>query len=196
MTFVIFDTEYIADKGMKEEGFCGWQNREVIQIAALKVDNNLQVVDKLNIYITPKLHKKIPQYFVDLTGIDDEIMLKNGMNFEDAYKVFKSFVGEDVCYSHGWNFDKENDSDGVVMREMLKIYNVIDEKQPDYKNIAYWFRDKYIEKGIKVEMQSSGEIATILGEEDELKQLCLQAHNAYYDVCSILIGLRKLGFTI
>lgn len=196
MTFVIFDTEYIADKGMKEEGFCGWQNREVIQIAALKVDNNLQVVDKLNIYITPKLHKKIPQYFVDLTGIDDEIMLKNGMNFEDAYKVFKSFVDEDVCYSHGWNFDKENDSDGVVMREMLKIYNVIDEKQPDYKNIAYWFRDKYIEKGIKVEMQSSGEIATILGEEDELKQLCLQVHNAYYDVCSILIGLRKLGFTI
>ena len=76
MTFVIFDTEYIADKGMKEERFCRWQNREVIQIAALKVDNNLQVVDKLNIYITPKLHKKIPQYFVDLTGIDDEIMLK------------------------------------------------------------------------------------------------------------------------
>lgn len=194
MTFVIFDTEYIADKGMKEEGFCGWQNREVIQIAALKINNKLEVVDKLNLYITPKLHKKIPQYFVDLTGIDDEIMLKNGMKFDEAYKIFKNFVSDDICYSHSWNFDKENDSDGEVMREMLITYDMIDDKQPNYKNIAYWFRDKYKENGIKVTSQSSGEIATILGKEDELKKLCLQIHNAFYDVCSILIGLRILGF--
>ena len=194
MTFVIFDTEYIADKGFLEEGFCGWQNREIIQIAALKIDDKLEVVDKLNLYIMPKFHKNIPQYFVDLTGIDDEIMLKNGINFTEAYKIFKNFVGDDVCYSHGWNFDKENDSDGEVMREMLTTYNMIDDKQPDYQNIAVWFRDKYKEKGIKVEKQSSGEIAIILGKEDELKQLCLQVHNAFYDVYSILVGLRVLGF--
>ena len=194
MSFVIFDTEYIADKGMKEEGFCGWQNREVIQIAALKIDSKLKVVDKLNLYIKPKLHNNIPQYFVDLTGIDDEIMLKNGINFTEAYKIFKNFVGDDVCYSHGWSFDKDNDADGEVMREMLTTYNMIDDKQPNYKNIAYWFRDKYKENGIKVDMQSSGEIVTILSREDELKQLCLQIHNAFYDVYSILVGLRVLGF--
>ena len=194
MTFVIFDTEYIADKGMKEEGFCGWQNREIIQIAAIKIGDDLEIVDEMNVYITPKLHSKIPQYFVNLTGITDEQMKEEGIAFDKAYKLFKDFVGDDVCYSHGWNFDKENDSDGEVMREMLTTYNMIDDKQPNYKNIAYWFRDKYKENGIKVDMQSSGEIATILGKEDELKQLCLQVHNAFYDVYSILIGLRVLGF--
>ena len=194
MSFVIFDTEYIADKGMKEEGFCGWQNREVIQIAALKVNNKLDVVDKLNLYVKPKLHNEIPQYFVDLTGIDDEIMRKEGVAFESAYKLFKDFVGKDICYSHGWNFNQDNDADGEVMREMLTTYNMTDENQPNYQNIAYWFRDKYKEKGINVETQSSGEIATILGKEDELKELCLQIHNAFYDVYSILLGLKVLGF--
>lgn len=194
MSFVIFDTEYIADKGMKEEGFCGWQNREVIQIAALKVNNKLDVVDKLNLYVKPKLHNEIPQYFVDLTGIDDEIMRKEGVAFDEAYNVFKDFVGKDICYSHGWSFNQYNDGDGEVMREMLTTYNMTDENQPNYQNIAYWFRDKYKEKGINVETQSSGEIATILGKDNELKQLCLQIHNAFYDVYSILIGLRELGF--
>ena len=194
MTFVIFDTEYIADKGMKEEGFCGWQNREVIQIAALKIDNTLEVVDSLNLYIKPKLHDNIPQYFADLTGIDDEVMKKEGIVFAKAYKLFKDFVGNDVCYSHSWSFEKDNDADGEVMREMLQTYNINDNKQPDYKNIAYWFRDKYKEKRIDVKSQSSGEIAAILGKEDELKQLCLQIHNAFYDVYSILIGLRTLRF--
>ncbi len=194
MSFVIFDTEYIADKGMKEEGFCGWQNREVIQIAALKVNNKLDVVDKLNLYVKPKLHNEIPQYFVDLTGIDDEIMRKEGVAFGEAYNVFKDFVGKDICYSHGWSFNQYNDADGEVMREMLTTYNMTDENQPNYQNIAYWFRDKYKAKGINVETQSSGEIATILGKDNELKQLCLQIHNAFYDVYSILIGLRELEF--
>ena len=43
MSFVLFDTEYIADKGFLEDGFDGWKNREVIQIAALKIDEKLEV---------------------------------------------------------------------------------------------------------------------------------------------------------
>ena len=194
MTFVIFDTEYIADKGMKEEGFCGWQNREIIQIAAIKINDDLEIVDEMNVYITPKLHNKISQYFVDLTGISNEQMKKDGISFDKAYKLFKNFVEDNVCYSHSWDFAQENDADGEVMREMLNVYGIIDEMQPNYQNIAPWFRDKYKENGIRVEKQSSGEIATILGKEDELKELCLQVHNAFYDVYSILIGLRILGF--
>ena len=194
MSFVIFDTEYIADKGMKEEGFCGWQNREIIQIAAIKIGDDLEIVDEINVYITPKLHSRIPQYFVNLTGITDEQMKEEGIAFDKAYKLFKDFVGDNVCYSHGWDFARENDADGEVMREMLRVYGIIDEIQPDYQNIAPWFRDRYNEKGIRVENQSSGEIATILGKQEELEKLCLQVHNAFYDVYSILEGLKFLGW--
>ena len=79
MSFVIYDTEYIADKGLKEEGFCGWQNREIIQIAALKIDDNLEVIDRINFYIIPRLHAEIPKYFVDLTGIKNECIKDEGI---------------------------------------------------------------------------------------------------------------------
>lgn len=42
MPFILFDTEYIADRGFLEEGFNGWQNREIIQIGALKISDDLQ----------------------------------------------------------------------------------------------------------------------------------------------------------
>ena len=194
MAFVIFDTEYIADKGMKEEGFCGWQNREVIQIAAIKVDDDLNVIGKLNFFIRPKLHAKIPKYFVELTGITDNIMKNEGIDFEYAYAEFKKFVGNDVCYSHGWSFEKNNDSDGEVMREMLEIYNLRDDEQPCYKNIAFWFRDRYEQKNINIKKQASGEIAKLLGLEENMKKIGLQPHNAFFDVYSILEGLKFLGW--
>ncbi|MBE6454806.1 MAG: hypothetical protein E7017_08040 [Alphaproteobacteria bacterium] len=194
MTFVVYDTEYIADKGLKEEGFCGWQNREIIQIAAIKTDDNLDVLSKFNFYIKPKLHTKISKYFVELTGITDEVMKTHGITFEDAYTKFKEFVGTDNCYSHSWDFENENDGDGEVMREMLKIYNIEDNAQPNYKNIAFWFRDKYKQENINIKKQSSGEIADLLGLSENMKRIGLQPHNAFYDVYSILEGLKYLGW--
>ena len=54
MPFILFDTEYIADRGFLEEGFNGWQNREIIQIGALKISDDLQILDTFNYYIKPK----------------------------------------------------------------------------------------------------------------------------------------------
>ncbi len=190
MSFVIFDTEYIADKGLKEEGFCGWQNRELIQMAALKIDNNMEIIDKINLYVTPSLHTEIPKYFVELMGINNEDIKNNGISFTEAYIKFKNFVDDKICYSHSW----DDEDDAVVMKEMLSIYRIEDDKQPVYRNIASWFKKKYRENNINVVKQSSGEIATILGCQKELETLGLQKHNALYDVYSILIGLKLLGF--
>ena len=138
------------------------------------------------------MHAEIPKYFVDLTGIKNECIKDEGITFEEAYKIFKSFVGDDICYSHSW--DDDNEADGIVMREMLSIHQIEDKKSPIYRNIAPWFKKKYFENNIDVQKQSSGEIATILGCQNELDNLCLQVHNAFYDVYSILIGLRFFNF--
>ena len=80
------------------------------------------------------------------------------------------------------------------MREMLKIYNIEDNAQPNYKNIAFWFRDKYKQENINIKKQSSGEIADLLGLSENMKRIGLQPHNAFYDVYSILEGLKYLGW--
>ncbi len=194
MPFILFDTEYIADRGFLEEGFNGWQNREIIQIGALKISDDLQILDTFNYYIKPKKHKYISDYFSKLTGITNDIMSEQGLDFPFVYKLFKEFVGNCKCYSHGWSFEPENDSDGEVMREMLNYYKIEDFHQPIYKNIAFWFREQYKKKNIKISQQASGEIASLLGVSDKLEKLHLQPHNALYDVYSIWAGLKYLGF--
>ena len=194
MSFIIFDTEYIAEKGLLEKGFDGWKNREIIQIAALKVDESLEVEEKFNVYIKPVRNKEISEYFSNLTGIDNEKIAKEGIDFVSAYKAFRKFVEDKDCYSHGWGDENNNDADGEVVREMLAYYGVIDNNPPKYKNIAFWFREKYLEKNINITSQSSGEIAKLLGQDDKLEKLNLSPHNAFYDVYSILVGLRFLKF--
>ena len=194
MSFVLFDTEYIADKGFLEEGFDGWKNREVIQIGALKISDDLQILDIFNSYIKIQKHKYISDYFSKLTGITNDIMAEQGQDFPFVYKLFKEFVGDCRCYSHGWSFEQENDADGEVMREMLNYYKIEDFHQPIYKNIAFWFREQYKKKNIRISQQASGEIAFLLGVSEELEKLNLQPHNALYDVYSIWSGLKYLGF--
>ena len=188
MSFVLFDTEYIADKGFLEDGFDGWKNREVIQIAALKIDEKLEVSETFNVYVKPLKHEHISPYFSDLTGITDKTTQQQGGDFPTAYKLFLQFVQNDVCYSHGWGAD--DDADGVVMRETLSYYDLKNVQQLKYKNIAPWFKKQYIKNNINITKQASGEIAHLLGKEDVLKKLNLQPHNALYDVYSLLVGIR------
>ena len=193
--FVIFDTEYTADKGMLEDGFNGWKNREIVQIAALKVDENLDVIEELNIYAKPKINPVMGKYFTDLFGFSNEFLQEKGVSFTEAYNKFREFAGGFACYSHGWSSRPNNIADGEVMLENARTNNIYTDKDIDYRNIAGWFKKEYERRGIKIERQCSGEIATLLGCADKLEHLGLKAHNALYDVYSILAGLRFLEFS-
>ncbi|MDR1026423.1 MAG: hypothetical protein LBL47_03390 [Lactobacillus sp.] len=195
MAFVVFDTEFLADYGLFEPGFDGWKNREVVQIAAIKVSDNLDVMEELNIYIKPKLHARLSDYFINLTGLTDKLINKEGISFPQAYERFSSFVGDLDCYSHSWGAPSCSDiGDGKVMAETISYYDISDTGSLRYKNIAPWFRSSYDGRGINIKEQASGDIARLLGQEDTLKALGLNNHNALYDVYSILSGLRFLNF--
>lgn len=193
MSFVIFDTEFTADKGLLESGFDGWKNREIVQIAAIKVTSDLQVTDELNLYLKPEIHPYLSDYFVKLTGLTDSLIDEKGVAFPDGYRQFKLFAGNLVCYSHDWGNSKI--ADGEIMAEMLAHYKIYDNYPPCYKNIAPWFKARYEEEKIDIKSQASGEIAQLLGQEKALTSLGLGKHNALYDVYSILCGLRVLGFS-
>lgn len=68
-----------------------------------------------------------------------------------------------------------------------------DESPPRYFNIAPWFRKQYLEHGIKVEKQTSGQIAKILGRAQNLETLGLREHDALYDCSSILEGIKHFN---
>ena len=43
-----------------------WQKKEIIQIGAIRFDNNFKIKDKLNLIIKPNINKKLSRYIVKL----------------------------------------------------------------------------------------------------------------------------------
>lgn len=194
---ILFDTEYASWDGFLTDCAENKKKAEIVQIAALKVNAaDLTVAEEFNLYIKPFFRPKLTQYFINLTGITDELLAEKGVGFPQAYEEFKKFVGDCPCFSHGWSLAAGVWADGEVIVDNLKLWDMRDDKLPDFRNIATWFRQEYQKCGINIEKQCSGEIARLLGCESELCKLGLEMHNALYDVYSILAGLRKLGFAL
>lgn len=195
MQFVIYDTEYASWKGFIDlpQDDERRKKAEIVQIAALKVNlEDLSVADSFNCYVKPRFEPRLTEYFTALTGITDELLSREGTDFLAAYGRFLYFAGDLPCYSHAWGQDK---ADETVIRNNLELWQFPCRREPDYRNIAPWFAQCYRRLGLPIERQSSGQIAKLLGLEKEMAHLDLDEHNAFYDVWSILLGLRKLGFS-
>lgn len=192
--FIIFDTEFTTWEGCIVHGWNDWQKREIVQISALKVDaDTLEVVGEFNAYVKPQINPVLSDYFVNLTGLTNQLIQEKGVPFEQMYWQFREFVGDLVCYSHAWTSDLASIADGSVMRENLELLGLKDDNEPNYANIVPWFRKMYAENDINIKTQNSGAIAKLLRHEDELASLELDEHNAIYDCYSILLGIKHFN---
>lgn len=99
MNFVIFDLEwnnvynYKTGKGMNE----------IIEIGAVKLDKNLNIIDTFNQLIRPKLSKKLSGRFKNLTHITPEEIGRSGVWFEDAVKDFARWSGGEDSIFMSWS---------------------------------------------------------------------------------------------
>lgn len=193
MSFVIFDTEYTTWEGCLQNGWIDWQKKEIVQIAAVRVDEETyEISEELNLYVKPKFNPVLSDYFVNLTGIANEKVEAEGIAFPEAYARFKSFAGRDMCFSHAWGLGQDEQADGKAMSDNLALLGLSDDLPPRYANIAPWFKEQYAKRNIHIEKQCSGEIAKLLGCENEMTALGLDVHNALYDVYSIWAGMKFL----
>lgn len=190
MSFIIFDTEYTSWQGCQQNGWRGNRKKEIVQIAALKISDTLDVLEQFNVLCKPTINPVLSDYFTNLTHITNEMINKNGKSFSQAYKEFEDFVGTNICYSHAWGADFLNESDGAILKENLYLYGLQPNKNITYRNIAPVFAQLYEKNHIVVQSQSSGQIVSVLGIKQKLDNLGLDTHNAFYDVYSILEGLK------
>jgi len=190
MSFVIFDTEYTSWAGCQEHGWQGTQKKEIVQISAVKVSDELEVITTFDALCRPMINPVLSQYFTDLTHITNEQIQARGALFAEVYQKFEQFAENDICYSHGWGADYFHRSDGEILAENLDLYRLTAQKEPVYRNIAPVFKQLYLEHNISVQSQSSGQIPDILGIKQNLENLGLNPHNALYDVYAILEGLK------
>ena len=96
MEYIVFDLEF-------NQGFDRKLNKtvsdekcpfEIIQIGAVKLDSNLDIIDTFNTFVKPNIYKDIHPFIKKMTNINNEDV-KNAPFFPEAFNMFKSFISEE-----------------------------------------------------------------------------------------------------
>ncbi len=120
MEYIIFDLEwnqpfandisFMRRTGLPVSG-------EIIQIGAIKLDEQLELVDTLSLLVKPQYLTKMHKHVEELTHITAQD-LSLGFSFPKAYKHFERWCGEDAVLLT-WGSD-----DIVMLRENLKLHGM------------------------------------------------------------------------
>ena len=96
MKYIIFDLEF--NQSCNKEDRVLQLPFEIIQIGALKLDENFQTISTFNELVKPTVYKNVLPYIQELTKITDE-MVSTAHNFIDVYYDFINFIGkEDITF--------------------------------------------------------------------------------------------------
>lgn len=103
MTYVILDTEYTTWPGSLENGWkANGQHREIVQIAAVRVDGDFREIEALEAYVRPLVNPELSDLFTELTGITQATVDKEGYTFHAATRHLDAFVqGEPIICMNG-----------------------------------------------------------------------------------------------
>ena len=131
---VIMDLEYTAWTGSQENdwGRAG-EYKEIVEIGAVKVDTKggYREISSYSQLVKPKLNPVLSDYFIDLTGISQDMLIKDGVAFGEAHQTFVSFVSDDAAeiLSYGGdgnvflaNCDINNISPHFIPNMFVNIY--------------------------------------------------------------------------
>lgn len=97
MSFVVLDLEWNGSYSSKEHRFVN----EIIEFGAVKTDDNLNIIDRFEMLISPQIGKKLCSKVKKLTKITNEELRENGCTFMHAVSEFKKFCGDCVLVTWG-----------------------------------------------------------------------------------------------
>ena len=121
MTYIVFDLEWNQARYCKPavrkilNVFPFRLIGEIIQIGAVKLDQDGNIIDDFKVGVKPQFFSQINKNVMELTGIDQE-MLSLGIDFPEAINYFKNWCGTDA-YFLSWGQD-----DIEVLKQNLMIY--------------------------------------------------------------------------
>mmetsp|Transcript_21875 Transcript_21875/g.48028 ORF Transcript_21875/g.48028 Transcript_21875/m.48028 type:complete len:267 (-) Transcript_21875:47-847(-) len=186
--FVLLDTEYTTWEGAHARHWSGpGEARELVQIAAIKVDNEegtggYREVASWSTLVTPKKNPKLSDYFIKLTEITQEKVDRKGMEFTGAMSKLRAFTegGTLPIWHYGKN-DKE------VIEETARVQQVDISLNTTFSGGFNNIRPIFGRCGLMPWKWTSGSIHRAVGVD-----MSGHVHNALFDVRSILATLDVL----
>lgn len=138
MKYVILDLEWDTVYYPPQKRFVN----QILQIGAVKLDENFNKLDTLELNIKSQISKKVSKRFTDITGITTEDML-SGIPLYEAVEKYNTFV-KDTQVAMTWS-----DTD---------LYTILDNQKVLLKEKVTFSFDKYLDlqKLVQGEMQRKG----------------------------------------
>ena len=171
MIYIIYDLEFnqkIKDSIENENNQFSTIPFEIIQIGAIKLNENFETISTFNSLIKPTIYKTIHPIVETLTKITDD-QVSSCKDFISVYKDFINFIGNDEIILCVWGI--------VDIKELIrniKFYNLSASQISRYIDIQA-YASKYLktEKKSKIGLKNAIELLNIPIEGD--------FHNAFYD---------------
>ena len=91
---------------------------EIIQIGAVRVSEDQQVLDEFNAMVKPKYYRHLNRRVSKLTGIKEARLREEGIPFPEAAEKFRAWCGRDVTFLT-WGFD-----DIGILKENLRLFGL------------------------------------------------------------------------
>jgi len=180
-TVVVYDTEWTS---WPEFAAHNWTQPgrypEIIQIGAVKLDvaDGWREIAAFECFVRPKHNPQLSDYIIDLTGITQETIDREGIPFAQALSNFVGFIGNDseALFSYG--------HDGSIVRRNCELMGIVFPSIFDMERNA---RKALLGLNLVEEHCRSSDLPSQLGLPDtEL------SHNALGDARSIAAALRHL----
>jgi inhibitor of KinA sporulation pathway (predicted exonuclease) len=175
---IVFDLEFTAWEGsMAHRWLRPGEFKEIVQIGAVKVDaETLEVVDRFDALVRPRINSRLSPYLEQLTGISNADVKAQGRDFADAYGDFLCFADGAVASAFG--------RDELVFEENLRLYGIAQPANtPEFRDSRPWFRAN----GFDTRGLHSCDIGPKLGVPFDGRK-----HNALADSLSVTAGMKVL----
>mgnify|MGYP004565193029 FL=1 len=134
MEYIVFDLEF-------NQGFDKKLNKtvsdekcpfEILQIGAVKLDADLNIIDTFNTFVKPNIYKEIHPFIKKMTNIIHEDV-KDAPNFPQAFNSFKEFMNNDKNILCVWG-----NGDLKELYRNIKYYNLSTENlSNNYINVQH-----------------------------------------------------------
>lgn len=183
MHYIIFDLEFnqaehpSKDNKSDSDIKCPF---EVIQIGAIKLDENLNEIDSFNKLVKPQIYRELNKYVKTITNLTIEA-LNNAKDFAIVYNEFLNFIKGEGCILCVWGT--------VDLKELIrnvKYHNLDVSSLPkDYIDIQK-YATKYLKspKGTSIGLQKAIELLDVPLEHN--------LHDAYNDAFYTFKVLEKI----
>lgn len=178
---VIFDLEYTTWEGAMERDWSGpGEYREVVQIAAQMIDlKTSTTISTFTQFVQPQQNPTLSDYFVSLTGITQEEVERNGVDFATALTSFLDWTADAPKFSYSSKLASL--ADYHILQENIELYALpIHLPENEFGNAAA----VCAETGVDIGLYSSGQLHEAFGIT-----LTGHVHNATHDVESLVASI-------